>query len=114
VTIAPGKIGLVRTGLVIEAPAGHFLMLTARSSLALKKGLTLSNGVGTIDRDYAGPTDEIFLQLLNIGESECIVEKGDRLVNGIFLSVEQFEWIEQETIRTEDRGGHGSTGGYAV
>lgn len=113
-TIAPGKIGLVRTGLVIEAPQGHFLLLTGRSSLALKKGLALSNGVGTIDRDYAGPNDEIFIQLLNIGESDCTIEKGERLVNGIFLPIEQVQWVEQDSIRSQDRGGHGSTGGYAA
>jgi dUTP pyrophosphatase len=89
-------------------------MLTGRSSLALKKGLALSSGVGTIDRDYAGPTDEIFIQLLNIGDNECTIEKGDRLVNGLFIPVQQVEWVEQETIRVENRGGHGSTGGYAA
>jgi len=51
VTIAPGQIALVRTGLVIEVPIGHCLAIFARSSTPLKRGLLVANGVGGIDPD---------------------------------------------------------------
>jgi len=109
----PGVITLIATGLVIEAPVGYYLQLNPRSSLALKKGLILSNGVGTIDRDYSGPTDQIFLQVFNFGKRDVQIKKGERLVNGIFLPITQVEWEESSgAIRESDRGGHGSTGGY--
>ena len=49
--VAPGQIALVRTGLVIEVPTGHFLGIFARSSTPLKRGLMIANGVGVIDPD---------------------------------------------------------------
>ncbi len=110
--INPSEVKKVRTGLVIEAPAGYFLMLTCRSSLSSKKGLDLANGVGTIDRDYSGSEDEIFIILHNFSDKEVVIEKGERLVQGIFLPVQQVEWEDVARIREESRGGLGSTGGY--
>jgi len=57
-TVAPGEVTLVPTGLVIEVPAGHFLGVFARSSTPLKRGLMVANGVGVVDSDYCGPKDE--------------------------------------------------------
>ncbi len=65
-TIAPRQIALVPTGLVIEVPSGYFLGIFARSSTPLKRGLMVANGVGVIDPDYAGPDDEVRIQVLNI------------------------------------------------
>src|SRR6185295_14520706 len=65
VTIPPGTIALVPTGLVIQVPAGHFLGIFARSSTPLKKGLMVANGVGVVDQDYCGPADEVKIQVLN-------------------------------------------------
>ena len=56
VVIAPGQITLVRTGLVMEVPAGHFLGIFARSSTPLKRGLIVANGVGVVDSDYSART----------------------------------------------------------
>ena len=108
-----GEVTLVHTGLVIEAPEGYFLMLSARSSLAPKKGLIPSNGVGIIDRDYSGPRDEILLQVYNFTKADIEIKKGERLMQGVFMPIEQIEWIETSVIRDMDRGGHGSTGGYS-
>lgn len=112
VVIEPGQVAKVRSGLIIEAPKGYFLMLTCRSSLSSKKGLHLANGVGTIDRDFSGPEDEIKIILHNFTSQPVTVTKGERLVQGIFLPVSQVEWEEVEKIREESRGGIGSTGGY--
>ena len=58
-TVQPGEVTLVPTGLVIAVPAGHFLGIFARSSTPLKRGLMVANGVGVVDSDYCGPNDEI-------------------------------------------------------
>ena len=59
VTVEPGTVRLVPTGLVIEVPAGMFLGIFARSSTPLKRGLMVANGVGIVDADYCGPADEV-------------------------------------------------------
>lgn len=112
IIIEPGKVVKVPTGLVIQAPEGHFLLIAARSSLPLKKGLTMANGIGVVDADYAGPTDEISIIVYNFNQHAVEVKRGERLAQGIFLPVNQIEWEEVSEIRKESRGGYGSTGGY--
>jgi dUTP pyrophosphatase len=109
---APGEVKKLPTGLIIEAPPGHFLLLAPRSGLGPKRGLHMVNGVGIIDRDYAGPEDQIHMALRNFTDHEVVVDKGERLVQGIFLPIQQVEWEEVARIRDTNRGGFGSTGGY--
>ncbi len=109
-TVPPGRIALVRTGLVIEVPTGHFLAIFARSSSPLKRGLMVANGVGVIDPDYNGPADEVQIQVLNITDSDVRVSRGDRLAQGIILPAPRVTWQEVETIQEATRGGFGSTG----
>src|SRR6266567_8466766 len=85
VTIQPGAVALIPTGLVIEVPAGHFLGIFARSSTPLKRGLMVANGVGVIDSDYCGPTDEIKVQVVNFTQAAVTVARGDRIAQGLFL-----------------------------
>ena len=110
VTIPPHAIALVPTGLVIEVPSGHFLGIFARSSTPLKRGLLVANGVGVVDPDYSGPTDEIRIQLLNITDHAVQIARGDRLAQGIVLPAPRVVWDEVPAIRAESRGGFGSTG----
>lgn len=110
--IAPGEIKKIKTGLIIEAPPRHFLLIASRSSLSLKKGLQLINGIGVIDRDFAGPNDEICLLLRNFTDQPVLLKKGERLAQGIFVQIDQVEWTESDSIREVNRGGYGSTGGY--
>jgi len=112
VAIAPGEVAKIPTGLVIAAPRGHFLLIAARSSLPLKKGLVMANGIGVIDPDYAGPNDQIHIIVHNITSEVVEVKKGERLAQGIFLPIVQAEWQESDQTRNFDRGGIGSTGGY--
>ncbi len=111
-TVAPGEVVKIPTGLVIEAPKGHFLLIAARSSLPLKKGLAMANGIGVVDPDYAGPNDEIHIIVYNFTSRPVEVKKGERLAQGIFLPVQQAVWEEVNHLRENDRGGIGSTGGY--
>ena len=109
-TIAPRTIALVRTGLIIEVPSGHFLAIFARSSTPLKRGLIIANGVGVVDPDYSGPTDEVMIQLLNVTDREVAVKRGDRLAQGVVLPAPRVAWNEVDEIRQVVRGGFGATG----
>ena len=110
VVVPPRSIVLVPTGLVIGVPAGHFLAIFARSSTPLKRGLMVANGVGVVDPDYCGPTDEVRLQLLNITDEPVHISRGDRLAQGIILPAPRVTWQEVPAIRDGSRGGFGSTG----
>jgi dUTP pyrophosphatase len=109
-TIAPGEVRLVPTGLVIEVPAGMFLGVFARSSTPLKKGLMVANGVGVVDSDYCGPTDEIKVPVINVTTAPVEIGKGDRIAQGILLPSPQIEWEEVEELAAASRGGFGGTG----
>jgi len=109
-TVKPRAIALVRTGLVIEVPDGHFLAIFARSSTPLKRGLVVANGVGIIDPDYSGPSDEVMIQVLNVTDGNVTVTRGDRLAQGIVLPAPRVTWEEVDEIRQVTRGGFGATG----
>ena len=108
--VPPGQIALIRTGLVIEVPSGHFLGIFARSSTPLKRGLLVANGVGVIDPDYSGPTDEVMVQVLNFTAAPVEVRRGDRLAQGIVLPAPRVVWNEVSEIKDASRGGFGATG----
>jgi len=110
VTVQPGEVTLVPTGLVIEVPHGYFLGIFARSSTPLRHGLMVANGVGVVDPDYAGPADEVKIEAVNFTSKPAHVQKGDRIAQGLFIPVAQARWIEVEEIRAESRGGFGATG----
>ncbi len=109
VTIPPREAAFVPTGLIIAIPEGHMLLIASRSSLFGKKGLMTSGGVGIIDQDFCGPTDELRLSLWNPGDAPVMIAKGERLCQGIFLPMDRAEWIE-EPAEGPSRGGFGSTG----
>lgn len=110
--VAAGEVALVPTGLIIEVPDGYMLALASRSSTPRKKGLSTPHGVGIIDRDYCGPTDELLVQVYNFTVETVRISKGEKIAQGVFMRVDCFEWEEVEEIRSESRGGFGSTGGY--
>jgi len=109
-TIEPGQIALVPGNVVVEVPKGYALLIVPRSSLPRKKALVCPHSIGVIDQDYCGPDDEILVQVQSISEKPIIVERGERIAQGIFVKVEQAEWEEVEDHRVESRGGFGSTG----
>jgi dUTP pyrophosphatase len=110
ITVQPGEVRLVPTGLVIEVPAGHFLGVFARSSTPLRRGLMVANGVGVVDPDYSGPNDQVMIEVLNFTQGPVVVKKGDRIAQGIILPAVRVAWDEVGSIRADSRGGFGATG----
>ena len=103
---------MVPTNFVIATPPGYMLMLAARSSSAKKKGITMRNGVGVIDQDYAGEDDEIHILLQNLTDEPVHVERGERLAQGMFVKIETASWNEVTQMNETSRGGFGSTGDF--
>jgi len=109
-TVQPGEVALVPTGLVIEVPAGHLLGIFARSSTPLKRGLMVANGVGVVDSDYCGPADEIKIEVLNFTQAPVTIRRGDRLAQGVVLAFTRVTWEEVSGVERPTRGGFGATG----
>lgn len=110
VTIQPGEVSLIPTGLVVEVPAGMFLAIFARSSTPLKRGLMVANGVGVVDPDYSGPLDEVRVAVLNFRPTAVTVARGERIAQGILLPAPRVTWIEVDDLESPSRGGFGATG----
>ena len=107
--IQPQTISYVPLNVALEPPEGYFVLLAARSSLH-KKGLMCANGIGVIDRDYAGNDDEYKAVLYNYTDEEVVVEVGDRLMQGVFIPHIQVKWNEVDDLGNPTRGGFGTTG----
>lgn len=76
ITILPGSISLIDTGITCLLPPDAELQVRPRSGLALKHGITVLNTPGTIDSDYRG---EIKIILINHGTAPYVVNNGDRI-----------------------------------
>ncbi len=111
-TIAPGGIARLPTGLQIALPPGHEGQVRPRSGLAARHGVTVLNAPGTIDEDYRG---EVQVLLVNHGTDAFTIEPGDRIAQLIVVPVTQ---VDIETVDNEaalggterGEGGFGSTG----
>ena len=107
--LLPGERALVPTGLTLEIPPGFEGQVRARSGLALKKGLALANGVGTIDSDYRG---EVGVVVVNLGTEPVALERGDRVAQLVVAPVARATFEPAGALATSSRGtgGFGSTG----
>ena len=109
VTLQPGEIRLVPTGLVMELPEGVECQVRPRSGLALKHGITLPNSPGTIDPDYRG---ELGVILQNLGPAPVTLDRGERIAQLVFARFEAPDVLEVDHVSDTQRGsgGFGSTG----
>lgn len=109
ITLEPMKRILIPTGLSIELPIGYESQIRARSGLSLKYGITMANGVGTIESDYRG---EYGVILLNLGDAPFVIEPDMRIAQLIISKYEHVNWQEIDSLSETQRGegGFGSTG----
>jgi dUTP pyrophosphatase len=107
--IKPLHRAIVPTGIAIELPKGFEAQIRPRSGLALNYGITILNSPGTIDEDYRG---EIKIILINLGQEDFVVNRGDRIAQLILCKVYRADILEvdelNKTVRND--GGFGHTG----
>ena len=98
ITLMPGEI-----------PQGVEAQIRARSGLAIKHGIGLVNGVGTVDSDYRG---EWNIPLINWGQEPYTIHSGDRIAQVIFSRYEKADFVSVSQISETERGagGFGHTG----
>jgi len=90
-------------------PNGYFGAVFARSGLASKQSLRPANCVGVCDSDYRG---EYIVAIHNDGETEQIINNGDRIAQLVIMPFLPVEFIEADSLGETERGagGFGSTG----
>ena len=108
-TLKPMARAMVPTGLAFAVPAGFEAQVRPRSGLAAKAGITCLNTPGTIDADYRG---EVKVILINLGEEDFVIRRGDRIAQLVIAPVASASWMEVESLDATARGagGFGSTG----
>ena len=109
-SIEPGQRALVPTGVHIAPETKNVVaIVAARSGLAIKHGISLSNGIGVIDSDYRG---EVCVGLINHSDKTFYIERGDRVAQLMFMPVLIANLISAESLNETERGagGFGSTG----
>lgn len=111
-TLRKGVVGLVPTGIYLEVPKGFEAQVRARSGLAAKHGVTLVNGIGTIDSDYRG---EIKVILTTLKDSEYVIEPGERIAQLVIAPIvlpvfETVDTPEELGATSRGDGGFGHSG----
>ncbi|VVB71275.1 Deoxyuridine 5'-triphosphate nucleotidohydrolase [uncultured archaeon] len=98
----------VPTGLKVEFPNDHVLLIFSRSGLA-SRGFIMANSVGVIDSDYRG---EIKILLWNTTEEDFLISKDDRIAQGLLLKIDKttFNVVSELSSTYRGEGGFGSTG----
>ena len=108
-TLQPLERAMIPTGLAFELPVGTEMQIRARSGLSIKHGITMVNGVGTIDADYRG---ELNILLINLGQEPFTVEPDMRIAQLIIARYEAvtLQQVDQLSETARNSGGFGSTG----
>lgn len=102
VTIEPGQIGKVSSGLAIEIPDGYVGLCWDRSGLATKNKIKVVGGV--IDSGFRG---ELKLCVINLGSEPFTFEKGDSVCQILIQKVEHVTVVESSELSDSERGDKG-------
>lgn len=104
ITVNMGEIKLIPTGIFIKLPLGYEAQIRARSGLSLKHGITLVNGIGTIDSDYRG---EIGIILTTLKNEPFTITPGMKIAQMVIAKHEIAEFIEVKKLDDTKRGDGG-------
>lgn len=109
ILLKPNERILIPTGISISMPKGYEAQIRARSGLALKYGVTLANGIGTIDSDYRG---EVQIIIINLGQEDYIMQPGDRIAQMVIKKYILADLEIVSTLKNSKRGigGFGHSG----
>ncbi len=110
-TLKPGEIGIIDTGICIDFPDNMMGIVAPRSSSS-KTGLELTNTIGIIDPSYRGRNDRLIAKVCCRNTHEYLyIKKGEKFAQIFFLEIPETEMeLVDEFDEREDRGGFGSTG----
>lgn len=109
VILLPGERKLIPTGISVAIPEGFEGQIRPRSGLAIRKGIGLVNGPGTIDSDYRG---EVGILLINFGKDPFAILNGERIAQMVISRVFRSILVEVDDLPPTQRqeGGFGHTG----
>jgi dUTP pyrophosphatase len=107
--LQPGKVGLIPTDISVEIPLGYEIQVRPRSGLAANHSIGILNSPGTVDSDYRG---EVKIILMNFGNEDFKISKGDRIAQLIVSKVFTAKMVEVKNLNSSSRGkgGFGHTG----
>lgn len=110
VTIQAGTAQTVGTGIAVEVPKRHAMIVYSRSGHGFNFGLRLGNAVGIVDEDYRG---EVKVRIHNDSANDYTVGIGERIAQAMVISVFRHKLEIADTLSDTARGdgGFGSTGG---
>ena len=109
ITLQPLERRPIPTGLAMAIPEGYEVQIRARSGMSIKYGITMVNGIGTIDADYRG---EVAALVINLGNEAFTIEPGMRIAQMVVAKYECAKWNEVDSLDETVRGvgGFGSSG----
>lgn len=111
IVISPGETVMFGSGIACEFPEGYWGMVVPRSSVGIKKRLNIPQGAAVIDEGFVG---EIMLAFYNHGDTNQIIENGERIAQMILLPYYLYDVVEVKELHDTERGsgGIGSTGKF--
>lgn len=109
IILKPLERTVVPTGLAMSIPEGFEVQIRARSGMSIKHGITMVNGIGTIDADYRG---EVGALVINLSQETFTIEPGMRIAQMVVAKYETIGWNVVETLdeTARGKGGYGSSG----
>lgn len=109
--VNPGTPTVIRTGLAVEIPEEHVMLIFSRSGHGFKNDIRLANCVGVIDSDYRGEV-QVKLTNDNTDGQYLTFKHGDRIAQALVLHASKVQIVQVEELSSTDRGagGFGSTG----
>lgn len=109
IVLQPLERRVIPTGLAMSIPEGYEVQIRARSGMSIKHGITMVNGIGTIDADYRG---EVGALVINLGQEAFTIEPGMRIAQMVVAKYEVTGWNVVESLDETERGagGYGSSG----
>ncbi len=109
ITLQPLERRMIPTGLAMAIPEGYEVQIRARSGMSIKHGITMVNGIGTIDAVYRG---EVGVLVINLSQDVFTIEPGMRIAQMVVAKYDVAEWSVVESLPETERGagGYGSSG----
>ena len=109
IVLQPLERRMIPTGLAMSIPEGYEVQIRARSGMSIKHGITMVNGIGTIDADYRG---EVGVLAINLSQEPFTIEPGMRIAQMVVARYEVASWNIVTELDETDRGagGYGSSG----